>query len=233
VKEKKYKYNKTGLKNQKGKLYKYNTKLILEEIKNHPVYIFENGKWKYINLTNIKDIHWLAKKAYQSWVGQGTRCNNPNPNNKSYQYYGAKGVKRIWSSRECVNFWINEFFKRKAWITPVVSRIEDKGNYELGNCELKENTENVSEQKVTYNRIIACRKNYLTSFAKKVKLTNINNPNDILKFISGREASRQLGKYEAFIKYSIKTNKIIIYKGKKYKPEYISKSLSEINRENN
>jgi len=146
----KYKYNKLGLKNEKGELYKYVTNEVLEEIKNHPDYVFENGKWKYIGILDCrKNIHWLIRKAYRSWLAQGNRCNNPN--DVAYKYYGGKDkpVKRIWNSRIMVNFWINEFFKRKYWIYPVLSRFKDKGDYKLGNCILEENIENISKIKST------------------------------------------------------------------------------------
>jgi len=76
--------------------FKYITYLIFEEIKNHPDYIFENNKWKYIGKLGIHliekyKIHWLAYKAYKDWCGQGARTTNKNC--ISYKYYKSKKEK--------------------------------------------------------------------------------------------------------------------------------------------
>ena len=80
-----------------------------------------------------------AKKAYQSWVDQRARCNNPNID--CYKYYGAKGIQVKYSSREFVGWWLEELksFKGKK---PTVSRINHDGHYEFGNIKLEDHFDN-------------------------------------------------------------------------------------------
>ncbi len=85
----------------------------------------------------------IVRRAYTSWMNQGCRCSNPN--DSSYPWYGQLGIKREWSSRECVNWYLREYAKRNSWDDPVVSRINDKGNYNSMNCVLKERLENLME----------------------------------------------------------------------------------------
>jgi len=222
--EEKYKYNKNNIRNENGELYKYVTNEVLEEIKNHKDYTFKNNKWKYIgnlNYTNKKyKMHLLACKAYASWASQGDRCNNKN--RISYKWY--KKSFRLWDSRTFINWWINEFFKREKWICPVVSRFEDKGNYELGNCCLEEKSENAKKVKMTKGRLkglkIGAKNN-----AKKVRLINIKDHNDILEFYSAAEAGRSLKGNRHIVKNAILQQINIIYNNKKYKPKYINNKV--------
>jgi len=164
-------------------------------------------------------MHWLARKAYISWMDQGKRCNNIN--NIAYKYYGANGVKRIWSNINCINFWINEFFKREGWNKPIVSRNEDNGNYELGNVILEEHSKGVAKIKITKKMRESAKNVSIRTRSKRVKLTNIKNPTDIIEFYSSSEASRQLDKCKNYVIEAIRIGRMVIYNYKKYKPEYI------------
>ena len=229
----------------KNKIYKYIISEVWDEIENHSDYewlddeneelihkkIKRKGRWDYKGILNPKKMHWLANKAYSSWMGQGNRCNNPNC--KEYKWYGAKGVKRIWSSREMINWWINSLFLRKNWYIPTCSRKVDLGNYEIGNVELKECSEGAKETKITKKVIEIGRINGLKN-SKSVILVNVNNIKKIMEFYSAREGCKQLKKSEAWIKNSIRFNTFIIHNNEKWKPfwkKYYDKlSKEEINK---
>ena len=81
--------------------------------------------------------------TYRSWADMKTRCTNP----KSYNYknYGAKGVAVCERWQKFENFY--EDMGEKPSSEYVISRKEDKGNYEPGNCEWKTKLQNLSEAK--------------------------------------------------------------------------------------
>jgi len=207
--------------------FKYITYLIFEEIKNHPDYIFENNKWKYIGKLGIHliekyKIHWLAYKAYKDWCGQGARTTNKNC--ISYKYYKSKNSKRIWDSRTSINWWINEFFKREGWNCPCVCRKGDKGNYEIDNVDLKEKSENNSEKEITdkiRNKAREVSKENFKNFRgwnrKKFKIINIDNLNENYIFNSSFEAGKFLNKNPGIIRYKALQNKILKVNNKRYK----------------
>lgn len=68
-------------------------------------------------------------KAYNSWRGMVQRCNNPN--HKSYEYYGKRGIKvcKRWSSFE-------NFYEDMGDTKPGLSldRIDNNKNYSPDNC---------------------------------------------------------------------------------------------------
>jgi len=81
---------------------------------------------------------------YRKWSDMRNRCNNPN--NNSYDRYGAKGV------RVCKQ-WDNDFESFYQWSIEngwkpglVISRKGDTGNYEPNNCEYKTAHENNMER---------------------------------------------------------------------------------------
>lgn len=78
-----------------------------------------------------------VRTAYQSWLDQRQRCNNKK--NPSYPYYGGRGIKVVYSSREFVGWWISQKFTGKK---PTISRIDHGGNYEFSNVRLEEHIEN-------------------------------------------------------------------------------------------
>jgi len=215
-------------------IYKYNTKEILKEINNCEDYYWNNkkSKWEYKGILNIgnkkyKIMHWLAKKAYCSWICQGIRCNNKN--NCHTKYYYDKGIKRIWDNRTCINFWINEFFKRDGWNKPVMTRKNDVGNYCENNCELKEHIENNKEIKITEKRrkifsiygIINGAINGAKTTSKNIKLININNKDDIIYFSSINDGGLKLNKSKNYLRYFIKNNKLVYINNKYYKIKII------------
>lgn len=195
----------------------YETRKIWEELENNEDFLFGGTKVIYAGAKNTRKMHYLAKKAYLSWLGQRNRCYNKK--SKEYKYYGGKGVLCLWSSEECINFYLTEFFKRPYWNKPCISRLEDKGNYEKCNVRLLEAKENCSEIKISKKRIKASKINALKankSIWIPIMLININNPKDNYVFTCAREADRKLNLRPYKVNDSIKRGEIIKHNGKSY-----------------
>jgi len=100
--------------------------------------------------TNVKktqgihyDIGGTTHPLYNVWSGIKRRCYNKKQ--KSYKYYGAKGVQMCdeWKNnyRSFYNWMMSNGYKKGM----VVSRNGDKGNYEPSNCKVKTFSENSKE----------------------------------------------------------------------------------------
>lgn len=116
---------------------------ILLELYNDPNAYVENKRWCYKGLLNKTNKNKIISKAYRIWSNQGDRCNNPK--DKAFKDYGAKNIKREWSSKDFIEWYINKLLTRNKWIKPHVSRNKDKGNYSIDNCDLLEATENIRD----------------------------------------------------------------------------------------
>jgi len=81
--------------------------------------------------------------TYSSWASLKRRCLDKN--NRSYKDYGAKGVEVCERWLTFVNF-LSDMGVRPG-SEYVISRKEDTGNYEPGNCEWKLKFDNDSEAK--------------------------------------------------------------------------------------
>ncbi len=104
----------------------------------------KEGKMKNYTgpLDNEVETPDLVKKAYQSWLDQRKRCYNKK--SKSYKWYGAKGIKQEYSSREFVNWYLSQI-KLKKYKRPVIGRIDHSGNYKFDNIEIQESADNARE----------------------------------------------------------------------------------------
>ena len=100
------------------------------------------------------------------------RCKNPN--NNRYEWYGLRGIKCLITEQELEFLW----FRDKAYEMdkPSIDRKDNKGNYELSNCQYIESSLNSKKDKVFVPVI-------------QYNLENIF----IKKFISIHEASRKTG----------------------------------------
>lgn len=70
---------------------------------------------------------YIRSKVRRAWMGMRARCNNPNHTN--YPYYGARGIKVLFSSFE-------EFYAEVGdppTCLHTIDRINNDGNYEKGN----------------------------------------------------------------------------------------------------
>lgn len=96
----------------------------------------------YKGSLNIEKMNPVQKKAYKSWKDQGQRCQNPK--NPRYEFYGKKGVQRIYGAREFISWFEQEYSKKENWTCAQVDRINSNGNYDFSNIRLIERSENVS-----------------------------------------------------------------------------------------
>lgn len=109
------------------------------------------------------------KQGYVSWANQRSKCNNSK--NPDYKYYGGKGIRVKYSSREFVGWWIKNLSK-KSWQQPTVGRIDHDGDYCFENIEMQERRENISERCRRLGRPIpektAAKRTLLLKFGQKV-----------------------------------------------------------------
>jgi hypothetical protein len=82
-------------------------------------------------------------KSYKSWLKQRERCLDPNHNR--YQWYGAKGIKVLYSSYEFVKWWSKEIKKKPPMKNPCCGRIDHSKHYSLDNIEIVEKSDNSKE----------------------------------------------------------------------------------------
>lgn len=117
-----YNKNKKKINKQMKKYYEEHKKEIIKHQKNR----YEIYKEKY--------------PYYNSYNGAKERCNNSK--DKSYNYYGGKGIKCLITIEEMNYLW----FRDKAYLMkrPSIDRINSKNNYTLKNCRFIELNKNIS-----------------------------------------------------------------------------------------
>ena len=84
-----------------------------------------------------------ARRAYLVYRTHINKCNNPKV--REYQWYGAKGIKVIYSPREFISWWMASIKKKKKWSKPSTSRIDHDHDYCLENIKLEEMSDNAKE----------------------------------------------------------------------------------------
>lgn len=75
-------------------------------------------------------------RAYSIWKAQRARCSNRLC--RSYEWYGARGIKVEYSSREFIGWWL---YHRKLYPkikNPSCGRIDHSKNYSINNIEFVE-----------------------------------------------------------------------------------------------
>ena len=84
-----------------------------------------------------------SHQLYTTWCGMKERCNNPN--NKSYKYYGGRGIK-------VCDRWLNSFqcflsdMGEKPTQNHTLDRIDNNGDYIADNCQWITMQEQVEKQ---------------------------------------------------------------------------------------
>lgn len=96
----------------------------------------------YTGPLDMKKIEGAAKRAYISWRAQRSRCYNPNAT--SYEFWGGRGVRVRYSSRDFIG-WYLEALENFNGIDPVVSRIDHSKDYCFSNIRLESRSENGRE----------------------------------------------------------------------------------------
>lgn len=120
------------------------------------------------HITEKNISHGLSHtRTYRIWAGIIDRCLNAN--NKSYNYYGGRGIKICESWKNFQNF-----IKDMDEVPPgmEIDRIDPDGNYEIDNCRWVTRQENVANRRMSaQNR----DKYLLVNIEGLCKICSINN----------------------------------------------------------
>lgn len=96
----------------------------------------KKGKTKERRLYAHLSIRSYLKRVFRNML---YRCNNPE--NKSYKYYGDRGIKvKFTSFEDFYDYVVNELKADPRGLT--IDRINNKGNYESGNIRFVSQAEN-------------------------------------------------------------------------------------------
>ena len=118
----------------------------------------------YGGVLNQEKMNKIERKGYASWKAQREHCNNKN--NPGYRYYGKKGIKVEYSSRQFIGWWTAEY-KKNPLKKPTVGRLDHEKNYTFKNIKLEEHLENSTEG--AQRRARKLKEHSYKSLADKVK----------------------------------------------------------------
>lgn len=96
----------------------------------------------FLGAITLKKLGHVERRAYQAWLNQRTRCYNKRCRN--YHRYGGRGIRVLYSSRDFISWYVDQFYKKK-WHRPSVGRIDHDGDYCFTNIEIQELSDNVKE----------------------------------------------------------------------------------------
>ena len=127
----------------------------------HYMRLFRHGNPLFTKKGRDQEKHGKRHTVeYLTWAGMIQRCQNGKT--KGYKYYGGRGIV-------VCNRWLNSFnnFYKDMGCKPFpraqIDRIDNDGNYELGNCRwatAAENSHNRSSTKLTWEIVNTIRKLY-------------------------------------------------------------------------
>lgn len=80
-------------------------------------------------------------RAHRLWRNQRSRCNDSN--HKYYKYYGEKGIRVEYSSREFIDWYLENASEDTAKL--VVGRVDHNSNYSLENIQIETASESTKE----------------------------------------------------------------------------------------
>lgn len=137
-----------------------------------------------------------ARRAYFIYRRMVIRCSNPKV--KEFKYYGAKGIKVNIPVREFIGWWLLNI-RKKEWKRPSVGRIDHSGNYEFGNIEMQELSDNIAESVIrggpTHMRLVKKRREvvvgvgnafFLFPSLKDAAVFLKIDPSNVSRFCSGQ-----------------------------------------------
>jgi hypothetical protein len=98
------------------------------------------------NTSKANIVHGACKdykrsKEYRIWRGMWSRCTNPQRSN--YKWYGAKGIQVCAAWKSFANFLIDMGKCPKGF---EIDRINNRGNYEPGNCRWTSHRDNCNNK---------------------------------------------------------------------------------------
>ena len=91
----------------------------------------------------LNKMPYNVRKIYMAWRCQRDRCYNAGA--RSYRWWGKKGIRVKYSSRDFINWYLKESKKFNHDEDIVVSRIDHNGHYEFRNIKLETRSENSIE----------------------------------------------------------------------------------------
>lgn len=119
--------------------------------------------------TEIITTHGMTKtKIYRAWQHLRNRCQNQN--NQAYRHYGGRGISVCKKWNEFENFRDDMYESYKEHVVKfgekqtTIDRIDNNGNYELGNCRWATYKEQAHNQRK--NRSAKVRAGKLGSIAR-------------------------------------------------------------------
>jgi len=97
----------------------------------------------------ISQLKWISKKEnrwLRHFYGAKARCENKML--PFYKHYGGRGIKFLFSKVDFKSLWLRD----KAWLLkrPSIDRINNDGDYEMGNCRFVELSENVKKEHINH-----------------------------------------------------------------------------------
>jgi hypothetical protein len=126
--------------------------------------------------------------AYESWRGMRQRCGNPN--NRSYKFYGGRGITYCERWEKFENFLADMGSRPKG---TSIDRIDSNGNYEPSNCRWQPIREQHSNKR---NNVFITFKDQRLTLTQWSKLTGIHKGTIRLRYSKGWPVERILGKTE-------------------------------------
>ena len=97
----------------------------------------------YNGVLNAHKMDGNQKAAYEVWKGQRQRCSNPN--SRRYKYYGARGIKVCYSSRDFIS-WYLDAIQSFDGTRPNVGRINHDKDYSFDNIKIESGSSNSKER---------------------------------------------------------------------------------------
>lgn len=143
-------------------------------------------------MSEIRKKHGLRKtRLYNTWANMKQRCNNPN--NKSYEYYGGRGIIICKEWCDFINFYnwaINNGYADNLSI----DRIDVNGNYCPENCRFVDSTTQsnnmrsnikikINDEILTLSQV--CKKYNLTYFTE-TKYYHVNGYDKMIQRLNSK-----------------------------------------------
>lgn len=130
----------------------------------------------------------VPKKLYQCWRNMLNRCTNPNV--KSYETYGARGVTVCADWRQYVNF--RDWAFNNGWEDGLtIDRFDSDDDYRPDNCRWLSREENIARSKAKAYlvwKVGSAEKRFIVNLSEFCRNNNITRRN-LLQVAEGKRKS--------------------------------------------